>query len=102
MHPEILRELTSQRGREMREQAHRAVMAGVARRTLRAMRRDIGTTDEADGFIAPAIPGYADGSFRTLPSGDGPATPDPRGVLTTQLSGLAASTAVVGPEEQAA
>ena len=86
----------------MREQAHRAVMAGVARRTLRGMRRGIGTQDEADGFIASAIPGYADGSFRTLPSGDGPGTSDPRGVLTAQLSGLAASTVVVGPEEQAA
>jgi hypothetical protein len=63
MHPEILRELTSQRGRETREQAHRAVMARVARRMLRAMRRGIGSQDEADGFVAPAIPDYVDGSF---------------------------------------
>ena len=102
MHPEIYRELTSQRGREMREQAHRAAMARVARQMLRAMRHGIGAQGGADGFIAQAIPDYVDGWLPTLPSGDGPGTPDPRGVLTAQMSRLAISPVVVGPEEQAA
>jgi hypothetical protein len=77
MHPEILRELTRQRGREMREQAHQAVIARAARRMLRATRRGIGAPDKADGFLAPAIPDYVDGSFRTrLPLTRRPASRD--------------------------
>ena len=60
MHPEILRELTAQRNRDLRERAHRAHLA----RTLRTLRRSH-QVDEADEFVAPAIPDYIDGSFRT-------------------------------------
>jgi hypothetical protein len=66
MHPEILRELTSQRGREMRARAHQIALA----RMLRAMRRSARTRDEADDFVVPAIPDYVDGSFRAAPADD--------------------------------
>jgi len=62
MHPDILGELTAQRGRDLRERARRATAARSARRTLRAMRRG---TYQADEFVAPDIPDYVDGSFRT-------------------------------------
>src|ERR1700685_373079 len=72
MHPEILRELTSQRGREMRTRAHEAMLARTASRAQRARRR--GTiTDETDGFAIPTIPDYVDGSFRVT-SADGALT----------------------------
>jgi hypothetical protein len=70
MHPEILRELTSQRGREIRAQAQQAMLARAVRRTLRARRHGNGTPDEADEFAVPAIPDYVDGSFRTAPADD--------------------------------
>jgi hypothetical protein len=57
MHPEILRVLTTQHGRDLREQAQRA-MAG---RTLRGLRR---RTHPDDQFVVPDIPDYVDGSFR--------------------------------------
>jgi len=69
MHPEILRELTSQRGREMRARAHEAMLARTASRARRARRRG-SMLDEANGFDIPAIPDYVDGSFR-VPSADG-------------------------------
>ena len=59
MHPEILRELTAQRGRDLRERAYRAQLA----RTLRTLRRSH-RLDAADEFAGPAIPDYVDGSFR--------------------------------------
>jgi hypothetical protein len=68
MHPEILRELTSQRGREMQAQAHRAILARAASRALRTSRRGTGTTDQADELVVPTIPDYVDGSFRTAPA----------------------------------
>jgi hypothetical protein len=70
MHPEILRELTSQRGRELRAQAHRALLARTAGRASRSLRHGAGTPDEADEFVVPAIPDYVDGSFQTTPAGD--------------------------------
>jgi hypothetical protein len=63
MHPEILRELTAQRSRDLREQAHEAVLARTVSRALRALRRT--HVAEADQFVVPAIPDYVDGSFRT-------------------------------------
>ena len=69
MHPEILRELTSQRGREMRARAHEAMLARTASRARRARRRG-SVLDEADGFDIPVIPDYVDGSFRVT-SADG-------------------------------
>jgi hypothetical protein len=62
MHPEILRELVAQHGRELREQAHRATLARTVSRTLRGLRRG---ARQADEFVIPAIPDYVDGSFRT-------------------------------------
>jgi hypothetical protein len=64
MHPEILRELTAQHGRDLRERAHRAHRARTAIQALRAMRRGAHVA-EADEFVVPAIPDYVDGSFRT-------------------------------------
>ena len=67
MHPEILRELTAQHGRDMRT---RARQAGLARMAIRAGRRRRSQLDQADGLVLPAIPDYVDGSFRTEPAGD--------------------------------
>jgi len=64
MHPEIMRELHAQRSRDLQERAHRAGLARTASRALRALRRNRRQA-EADGFVAPAIPDYVDGSFRT-------------------------------------
>jgi hypothetical protein len=61
MHPEILRELTSMRGREMRIRAEQATLARSAIRSRRARRRG----GAAEKFAMPAIPDYVDGSFRT-------------------------------------
>ena len=60
MHPEILRELNAQRGRELRDRAHRARLAKMASRSRRHG-RDL----PDDDFVIPAIPDYVDGSFRT-------------------------------------
>ena len=69
MHPDILRELISQRGREMREQAHRARLVRMSRRSRHV--RDLPPDDE---IVIPAIPDYVDGSFRTEPAADQVAT----------------------------
>jgi hypothetical protein len=66
MHPDFLRELTSQHGREMRAQAQRSALL----RMLRAARRGTKASDETDEFAVPAIPDYVDGSFRTTPADD--------------------------------
>ncbi len=65
MHPEMLRELTDQRGREMRARARRGTLA---RQAIRAARRGRSGPDVADEFVLPAIPDYVDGSFRTEPA----------------------------------
>jgi len=62
MHPEILRELTAQRSRDLQERAHRVQVARTVRRTLRAMQHHTRPDDE---IVIPAIPDYVDGSFRT-------------------------------------
>ena len=64
MHPEIMRELTAQRRRDLQQRAHQALVARTARRTLRALRRH-GHQAEANELVVPAIPDYVDGSFRT-------------------------------------
>jgi hypothetical protein len=61
MHPEFLRELTSQHHREMRARAQENALA----RMLRAVRHG---SKAADEFVVPAIPDYVDGSFRTTPA----------------------------------
>ena len=65
MHPDILRELTSQRGREMRERAHRARLVRMIRKSRHG--RDLPPDEE---IVIPAVPDYVDGSFRTEPAVD--------------------------------
>jgi hypothetical protein len=65
MHPEIARELTAQRGREMRAQARQASVVRAASRLRRALRHGTGGLHGADELVIPAIPDYVDGSFRT-------------------------------------
>ena len=65
MHPEILRELTAQRGHELRERAYRARLARTANRGWRVFGRSARHLDEADAFVVPAVPDYVDGSFRS-------------------------------------
>jgi len=60
MHPEILRQINDQRGRELRERAHRARLVRTA---IRSRRHGRDLPD--DDFVVPAIPDYVDGSFRT-------------------------------------
>ncbi len=67
MHPEILRELSAQRGREMRARARQGTLARMA---IRATRRRRSRPAETGGFVPPRIPDYVDGSFRTDPVGD--------------------------------
>jgi hypothetical protein len=71
MHPEFARELTAQRGREMRARAHQAKLARMA---ILVGRRRRNQPDEANGFVLPAIPDYVDGSFRTEPAGEAAAS----------------------------
>jgi hypothetical protein len=67
MHPEIMRELTAQRSRDLVERACRARLARTVSRTRRAGRH---AARRADEFAAPVIPDYVDGSFRTIPAED--------------------------------
>jgi hypothetical protein len=76
MYPEILRELGSQRSREMRDQAHQAMLARTAKQARRAIRRGLSRPDDGDGFVAPAIPDYVDGSFRVTPIDETGSQPD--------------------------
>jgi hypothetical protein len=66
MHPEILRELTTQHGRDLREWAHRAQLGRTVSLGRRAMRRSARHLAEADALVVPAIPDYVDGSFRAV------------------------------------
>ena len=59
MHPEILRQINDQRGRELRERAHRSRLVRTA---IRSRRHGRDLPD--DDFVVPAIPDYVDGSFR--------------------------------------
>ena len=63
MHPDFLREMTNQRGREMRERAHRARLVRMFRSSRHG--RDLPPDEE---LAIPAIPDYVDGSFRTEPA----------------------------------
>ena len=60
MHPEIMRAINDQRGRELRERAHRGRLARMA---IRSRRHGRDLPD--DDFVVPAIPDYVDGSFHT-------------------------------------
>ncbi len=79
MHPEILRQLTAQRGREMRAQARQARLVRMA---IRGRRHGLELPD--DDFAIPAIPDYVDGSFLTEQASLAPAA--------EQVSGGAAAT----------
>ena len=76
MHPEIMRELGAQHGRDMRERAHRAQLGQTLGLTRRAIRRGARHLAETDAFAVPAIPDYVDGSFRS--TGDEAAAPRPQ------------------------
>jgi len=65
VHPEIVREMAEQRGREMRARAAENRLARAARLALRQGR---GGSQQTDEFIAPAIPDFVDGSFLTEPT----------------------------------
>ena len=61
MHPDVMRELAGQRGREMRARAREAEAARLARRIRKELRRRTAATAE---FVLPRIPDYVDGTFR--------------------------------------
>ncbi len=63
MHPEILRELASQHGREMRDQAHHASLVRMAGKIRRARRRGLSGLEDGAEIVLPPIPDYVDGSF---------------------------------------
>ena len=83
MHPEIMRELTSQRGREMRDRAHQSMLVHLASRARRARRHGLAGPGEADEFVAAVIPDYVDGSFRVAPGQPGQPGPEPGQVPTS-------------------
>ncbi|HEV3381403.1 MAG TPA: hypothetical protein VG142_10535 [Trebonia sp.] len=60
MHPDMIRELISQRARESQAAACQARLARSARKLRRAHRN---LTEEADTFHVPAIPDYVDAMF---------------------------------------
>jgi uncharacterized MAPEG superfamily protein len=60
MHPDIMREVASQRAAERREAARNARTARTLRKAIRAQRN---RTEAPDAFVAPAIPDYVDGTF---------------------------------------
>jgi hypothetical protein len=60
MHPDIMREVATQRAAERREAARNASMARALRKAIRAQRR---RTEAPDTFVVPTIPDYVDGTF---------------------------------------
>jgi hypothetical protein len=74
MHPEILRDISAQRGRDMRDRAHRILLAQTASKILRARRRGLIGPGEADDSTVsvmsaiPAVPDFVDGSFLPGPA----------------------------------
>jgi hypothetical protein len=70
MHPEILREIGSQRDSELRKRAHQVQLARMASRAFRAARRARRAADGADALIVPAVPDYVDGTFASTPASE--------------------------------
>jgi hypothetical protein len=70
MHPDVMRELANQRGREMRARAREA---GLAKRIRKEMR---GRTAAAAEFALPRIPDYVDGTFHDMELASHGARPD--------------------------
>ena len=60
MHPDIMREVASQRAAERREAARNASVARALRKAIRAQRH---RTEAPDTFVVAAIPDYVDGTF---------------------------------------
>jgi hypothetical protein len=73
MHPDMMRELANQRGREMRARAREAEAARLARRFRKEPRR---RTVAAAEFVLPRIPDYVDGTFRDTELAGPSARPD--------------------------
>jgi hypothetical protein len=69
MHPEMLRQIIEQRGRETQARAERNRLAMQLIRTLRAQRRN-GTATASDNYAIPAIPDYVDGTFVDSATGE--------------------------------
>jgi hypothetical protein len=61
MHPDIMREVASQRAAERREAARKASMARALRKAIRAQRN---RAEAPDTFVVPAIPDYVDSTFQ--------------------------------------
>jgi hypothetical protein len=61
MHPDMMRELANQRGRELRARAREAGVARLARGFRKEPHRRTTTAAE---FVLPRIPDYVDGTFR--------------------------------------
>jgi len=60
MNPEILRQIASQQISDQLTRAHRDRVARTLARALRGGHRH---ETESDGFVAPAIPDFVDGTF---------------------------------------
>lgn len=62
MHPDFMRELADQRGREMRARAQEATLARRIRTELRTQRS---RAEACDMLAMPRVPDYVDGTFRS-------------------------------------
>jgi hypothetical protein len=65
MHPDIMREVASQRAAERREAALNANAARALRKAIRARRNRAEAPDEV---VVPAIPDYVDSTFHVADS----------------------------------
>ena len=61
MHPDVMGEMIRQRSAERQAEARKISLARALRKTLRQRSRIEGQ----DTFVAPPIPDYVDGTFRT-------------------------------------
>jgi hypothetical protein len=73
MHPDMMRELANQRGRELRARARAAGAAKLARRFRKEPHQ---RTAAAAEFVLPRIPDYVDGTFRDAELAGPGARPD--------------------------
>jgi hypothetical protein len=63
MHPDVIRELADQHGRELRARARAAGAARLARRFRKEPHRRAAAAAKAE-FVLPRISDYVDGTFR--------------------------------------
>jgi hypothetical protein len=73
MHPEILRQIAAQQIGDQRARAHRDRVGRTLARALRGHRGTAGS----DGYVAPAVPDYVDGSFRVADQAEEGVSPVP-------------------------